>query len=405
MFGGCESTYTEWNPYDTDCNSSLAEDFFLHTFLRPLPELANSDVLEETRNSLNLSPCHQFVINNALHQLKVHIELDPSTLLHRDNYGFILLHWAVLCAEPQTVRVLLNAGADINAVTKSGLSVLMWAVESQSSAIMCEMLVDAGANVNWVKRDGNMSALSLALSVTSPNADTVEVLLRAGADVNYTDGSGYAVVHHAAMTASTRIFEQLLLYEADLNALSVDGESVAAVAIAENNHDVLKLILQRSHSPEKTNSIDGWSFLLLRAAQHGDTRTLRILTEARLTGLCIRCHGVRPYWHFFHSRSEFHVFSQKDIVEVPWTAFQALLDSISFIDDDDIEPIPATKTQRIPGVFVEDEERSDECEEGSGEEEDKSEEENGYWSSDGSAISDLAEHSSSDDEGHRDSPC
>ena len=400
---GCELTYSEWNLYDADCNSSLVEDFFLQKFLRPLPELANSDVLEETQESLNLSPCHQFVVENALHQLEVHMELDPSTPFHRDNYGFTLLHWAVLCAEPQTVRVLLNAGADVNAITRSGASVLMWAVQSQNSAIMCEILVGAGANVHWVEREGHKSALFCALNFPSPNLDTVEVLLRAEADIYHTSDFGDTVLHQAAMVASTRIFELLLLYGADLDVLSVDGKSVVVSAIAENNHDVLKLILQRSHSLEKTDSIGGRSNLLLSAARYGDTRTLRILTEARLTGLCIGCHGVRLYWQFFISRAKYHPSSRRDIIEVPWTAFQALLDSISFIDDD-IESIPATKTQRIPGAFVEDEERSDEYEEGSGEEEDTSEEEGSYWSSDESAISDLAEQSSSDHEGHRDSP-
>ena len=58
------------------------------------------------------------------------------------------LHWAAISQGPDTLRVLLKAGALIDTVTSEGDSVLHFAVTNKMhGARLAEVLLDAGANI------------------------------------------------------------------------------------------------------------------------------------------------------------------------------------------------------------------------------------------------------------------
>ncbi|XP_044214152.1 B-cell lymphoma 3 protein homolog isoform X2 [Thunnus albacares] len=103
-----------------------------------------------------------------------------STCLEIRNYeGLSPLHLAVLRGHKDLSMMLLEAGADINAMDiKSGQSPLMHAVES-NNADMVHFLIENGCDVNSQSYSGN-TALHSACG--RGQVDTVRLLLKSGAD-------------------------------------------------------------------------------------------------------------------------------------------------------------------------------------------------------------------------------
>uniref|UniRef100_A0A8C2WTY9 Uncharacterized protein n=2 Tax=Cyclopterus lumpus TaxID=8103 RepID=A0A8C2WTY9_CYCLU len=114
--------------------------------------------------------CLSFVLSHS----------QSSMCLEIRNYeGLSPLHLTVLRGQKDLARMLLDAGADINAMDiKSGQSPLMHAVES-NKADMVNFLIERGCDVNSQSYSGN-TALHSACG--RGQVDTVRLLLKSGAD-------------------------------------------------------------------------------------------------------------------------------------------------------------------------------------------------------------------------------
>lgn len=276
-------------------------------------------------HTVALVPCHQLVIDNALEQLKIHLECDPGIVLIEDTYGFTLLHWAVLCSGPNIVKVVIDAGADVNAFSKNGATVLMWALESPNSALMCKTLIEAGAKVNLIAQTGDVSALHRAFWNVPIVPETIEILLRAGADVNSIDLNRLTPLHYATDLASTTEVEMLLVYGADINAVSFYNGRAIDFAIQENNHDVLTTLLKHSACTDHhwEGQYGTYSSVIDAAASYGDVRTMRLLTEAQLTNINMDDQARGRYWYWFFTRPP-PPYGEGNPPEALESAFEAL---------------------------------------------------------------------------------
>jgi ankyrin repeat protein len=287
------------------------------------------DSFEDLRYEVTLVPHHDLVINNALEQLNMCLEQEPGIVLVQDTYGFTLLHWAALCSELDVVRAIINAGADVNAVSRNGCTVLMWAVEAANSAPLCKMLIEAGAKLELTDKAG-LTALHRAFCMVSPETQTVEILLHAGADLNHTEISGLAIVPRAAFVASSDDLELLLGCGADVNATTPDGQRAIDFAIQQNNHDAITALLKHAASVDHHQEFDfrPYSWVIISAAAYGDLATMRLLTDARLTDIAMDHCAVDEYWFYFDNRSP-PPYGKGDPLESLRSAFKALLASIT----------------------------------------------------------------------------
>ncbi|KAK3551657.1 hypothetical protein QTP70_020862 [Hemibagrus guttatus] len=104
----------------------------------------------------------------------------PTTCLNSRNFeGLTPLHLAVRDGNRKMAKMLLDSGADVNAVDiKSGRSPLIHAVE-KSCMEMINFLVESGCNVNSQSYSGN-TALHIACG--RGEVEAVRVLLKNGAD-------------------------------------------------------------------------------------------------------------------------------------------------------------------------------------------------------------------------------
>ncbi len=101
----------------------------------------------------------------------------------------------------------------------------------------CRVLLDAGADVN--ARSANaFSVLPLHSAVAGDHGDVVVVLLDAGADVNATQPQGFTPLHGAAQNGNVAIVDRLLAAGADRGATDDVGRTAADLA-GEAGHDPL----------------------------------------------------------------------------------------------------------------------------------------------------------------------
>jgi serine/threonine-protein phosphatase 6 regulatory ankyrin repeat subunit B len=102
------------------------------------------------------------------------------------------------------VEILLNAGADLEALDDWRRSPLHEAVMADKHAV-CKVLIDRGAEVN-VRDERACTPLHMA---TSKSVSIVELLLKRGANANLRDGDGQTPLHFAAAQGKVAVAELL----------------------------------------------------------------------------------------------------------------------------------------------------------------------------------------------------
>ncbi len=103
-------------------------------------------------------------------------------------------------------RILINAGADINAKDRIGMTPLLLTCGKFSSGNkeIAEMLINKGANIN--ARD-LVGFSPLLLSVTGGASGVAELLIEKGADLHAVTKTGKNALSLAEMTGNTKIAE------------------------------------------------------------------------------------------------------------------------------------------------------------------------------------------------------
>jgi len=115
---------------------------------------------------------------------------------------------AAMRRDHAALRALLKQGADVNAAQGDGMTALHWAA-THGDVEEARMLIYAGARVDALTRNGNYTPLHLAAKAGTPTA--VRALLDAGANANAKTSSGGATpLHLAAAQGSTESITALL---------------------------------------------------------------------------------------------------------------------------------------------------------------------------------------------------
>jgi ankyrin repeat protein len=148
--------------------------------------------------------------------------------------GVSALWLAAKGGREDVVVVLLRAGANVKRADKNRHAPLSVAAKAK----IATMLIERGANVKALNQWGQ-SALWLA--AMGGRADVVEVLLHARTDVNQADKNGVTPIGVAANEA---VAMMLIERGADVNAVNKRGESALWQAIQGSRHDVVEALVQ-----------------------------------------------------------------------------------------------------------------------------------------------------------------
>uniref|UniRef100_A0A8C6N4M2 [histone H3]-lysine(9) N-methyltransferase n=1 Tax=Mus spicilegus TaxID=10103 RepID=A0A8C6N4M2_MUSSI len=191
------------------------------------------------------------------------------------------LHAAAQKGSVEICHVLLQAGANINAVDKQQRTPLMEAVVNNHLEVArymvqlggCVYSKDGSTCLHHAAKIGNLEMVSLLLSTgqVDVNAqdsggwtpiiwaaehkhiDVIRMLLTRGADVTLTDNEENICLHWASFTGSAAIAEVLLNAQCDLHAVNYHGDTPLHIAARESYHDCVLLFLSRGANPELRN--------------------------------------------------------------------------------------------------------------------------------------------------------
>ena len=134
---------------------------------------------------------------------------------------------------PADVESLIDAGADVNAVDRNGHTVLMLAVSYQPSVV--QTLLDAGAHVYTTNHVGWTALMIAVLSQPS----VIQTLLDAGANVNAANHNGHTALMIAA-SYQPSVVQTLIDAGAHLFAVDHDGRTALHYAIEKNNQGAIR---------------------------------------------------------------------------------------------------------------------------------------------------------------------
>lgn len=169
-----------------------------------------------------------------------------------DYHGRRVLHWSGMHGHTSIIRLLvLERGANIDAVDRWGRTALIWAIENKQHPATLTLL-SIGADPNLKTRDGS-NALHVAIFMRQ--AKIVEELLERGASIHVATRDGFIPLHIAALAGHEAIIRLLLDRGADIEleaqwrpvSEALDyGEGVADEEIdLWSSHIRKELLLQR----------------------------------------------------------------------------------------------------------------------------------------------------------------
>jgi ankyrin repeat protein len=212
---------------------------------------------------------------------------------------------AAMRGDRAAVRAAIVRRADVNQPQVDGTTALHWAVERDDLETV-DLLIRAGANVSTRTREG---VLPLQLAAINGSATLVDRLLKAGAQVNAPlTQAGDTAVMMAARTGTAGAIRVLLEAGADVNARENWGGTTALMwAVSEGHAEAARLLIAagadvnaRSNYVAAANGrgfegrtplapstevkaaefASGWLTPLMLAAREGSVDVARILVGA-----------------------------------------------------------------------------------------------------------------------------
>ncbi len=162
--------------------------------------------------------------------------LKPDALLHVNKYN--CLHWAVTFGKVEMSQLLVEAGADVNALGMAGKETPLIIALTHSHFDIAEYLLKHGADPN-IPSGGSSGNYPLEFTST---AHIVDMLLNHNAKVDVVNRNGQSLLFEA-LRSPTKL-KKLLTAGADVNAADNDGYTPLIMAVEMGRDDAVKLLLQ-----------------------------------------------------------------------------------------------------------------------------------------------------------------
>ena len=190
-----------------------------------------------------------------------------------DENGMTVLMLAVQERHVETVEVLLEKEANIEAKDAEGRTALMWAAETDHAG-MAAALLEKKANIEAKDADGRTA---LMWAVGMGHAGVAEILLEKEANIEVKDPNGRTALLLASQLGHVGVVEALLKKEANKEAKDQHGSTPLVLAVAKGHTEVVEALLKAEADKEVTDQY-GRAALLL-ASQLGHAGVAAALLE------------------------------------------------------------------------------------------------------------------------------
>lgn len=190
--------------YDSNEKATEYEETLLMHFCR----LDNED--DENIEKIKFLIENGADVNHRVYREDGHYESDDD-MLYGFNYGCgcgrTALRYAVNGGHVETVKLLIENGADVNVRDCSDMNLLMYLYNMDIYAntpsptdeeiiAIAELLIENGVDVNATDKYGQ-TVLKYAVNYKAKNYEAISFLIENGADVNAIDESGQTVLDYA----------------------------------------------------------------------------------------------------------------------------------------------------------------------------------------------------------------
>ena len=176
--------------------------------------------------------------------------------------------------QTDSVKVLLEAGADPSIADEEGFSCLHAAIDGYCSKNTLQALIDHGAPVDATRKDGTNALLR---ACTTGQSDSVIFLLEAKADVNSAKPNGNTCLHEAINgKCNGESVHKIIQQGVNVNFLNSTRENVTALILAcyEAQAVSVNLFLENGADPN-ISSADSSTSLHAAVYGHCTTETLQ----------------------------------------------------------------------------------------------------------------------------------
>lgn len=212
--------------------------------------LLNSGANVNARDNLGKTPVMLILPKEKTAEIYKLLITYRADLTQKDMFGDTVLHTAsMLNVGSTTFSVLINAGADVDARNKEGVTPLAIAVQKNDLETV-KLLTAAGADIHTQDTNGN-SPLSIALAGSSEMLEAVVNESNAG----LTDSNGNTPLHLALLCdAPLAKIQYIISLMKDVNTRNKDGNSALFLSILKNRQKVGELLLAKNADIFSTNT-------------------------------------------------------------------------------------------------------------------------------------------------------
>ena len=169
-----------------------------------------------------------------------------------------------------TAKILIENGANINAVDIEGWSALSYAVNNGDIEI-AKLLLENKAKIK------DELLIAIKSPIVESRINMMKLLIDNKANINYTDENGFNPLNIAIESGNMELTKFLITNGANVNSLMQDGVSLIGYAIAQNNMDLLQILIENGANVNYTNG-DSWADTPLKTASRlGLDNVVRIL--------------------------------------------------------------------------------------------------------------------------------
>lgn len=265
-----------------------------------------ADVNAEDRNHLTPLQKALKIANITGNQEIIQNLITPENVASHNSEGYTPLHIAVKDnANIDSIRYIINTGADIDARNGEGDCILLTALENNYRAAG-ELLIKAGADI-YSKNANEISPLKYAIEKDSPlrdwfvtpqviastdgNGNTplhyaaewkmdegITYLVKKGADISKKNAAGETALYNAAIVDSVSTIKLLVQKGADTNARDLLGNTPLHLSVQNNKLESTKTLLQMGAYVDSKN-ISGKTPLAI-AASSNSVDSAKILLES-----------------------------------------------------------------------------------------------------------------------------
>ncbi len=200
-------------------------------------------------------------------RLRVQQLANPATVDSRDPDGMTPLHWTAFMGHLEITRLLLDRGANINALTDDNWAPLYFAARRGHLEVV-RLLALLGADVEARDNSGRTptdvainqniknylrvifpASMKLLTAAAENNIIDLKNAIAHGADVNAFDKNGNTPLHFAAQQGNWQAIYALLVGGADVNAVDRLGATPLHVAAKRGNWLPVNLLLIHGANP------------------------------------------------------------------------------------------------------------------------------------------------------------